>query len=527
MGKKKVGVVFLVILVAAAAAVGIWYYLNNGGRDSNDRVYVQKVSMIMGGATGVQNRYSGVVQPQKTVEVKADSERTIGEVFVQVGDTVEEGTPLFNYDVEDAKLEMEQEKLELDNQDIEISNFRKQIQDLEKERQAAAEANKFEYTTQIQTIETQIKKAEFEKSSKQLEIDKLQKRIDNSEVVSTASGVVKTINNGDNSDMGDSSSSAFMTILSTGEYRIQGTVNEQNIGMISVGAEVIIRSRVDEEITWRGVIDTIDTGETSEESSDDEYYESDSDSSASSSSKYPFYVTLESAEDLMLGQHVLIELDEGQTEEKEGIWLFSSYIVREGQENGLDMLPEGEEYLDSTEFWDSTEYLAPPEISDLMETTESLESTELSEGESPAYVWADNGNGRLEKRTVELGEYDAVLDEYEILSGLSEDDLIAWPMEGLYEGVRTVTDMDEVDYSSGLYNQEMGTEMWPEGSEMDMLPEEDFMDDNYDYDMEDDADFESDDSDGDMTADDNSALDNLMNENLEKDDSLLDMGVPE
>ena len=45
------------------------------------------------------------------------------------------------------------------------------------------------------------------------------------------------------------------------------------------------------------------------------------------------------------------------------------------------------------------------------------------------------------------------MDEYEIVSGLAEDDYIAWPMAGLYEGVTTVTDEAEVDYSSPLYNQ--------------------------------------------------------------------------
>ena len=66
-----------------------------------------------------------------------------------------------------------------------------------------------------------------------------------------------------------------------------------------------------------------------------------------------------------------------------------------------------------------------------------------------------------------LGAYDADLDEYEILSGLTEDDLIAWPMEGLYEGIITVTDMDEVDYSSGLYNQDGDTEaMWDDSEYM-------------------------------------------------------------
>ena len=93
MGKKKAAIVLGAIAVAAAAAAGIWYFWGNGGKDSKDRVYVEKVSSVTGNLMGAQNRYSGVVQPQETVEVNADSERTIGEVYVEVGDTVEAGTP--------------------------------------------------------------------------------------------------------------------------------------------------------------------------------------------------------------------------------------------------------------------------------------------------------------------------------------------------------------------------------------------------------------------------------------------------
>ncbi len=330
MGKKKAAIVLGAIAVAAAAAAGIWYFWGNGGKDSKDRVYVEKVSSVTGNLMGAQNRYSGVVQPQETVEVNADSERTIGEVYVEVGDTVEAGTPLFSYDTEDLTLELEQAKLELENQDIEISGYRNQIRELEKERTAAAEANKFEYTTQIQTIETQIKQAEFTKSSKQLEINKLQKRVDNSQVNSTASGIVKSIDDGQSQN---EDTTAYMTILSTGEYRIKGTVNEQNVGMISSGLDVIIRSRVDEDITWTGMIESLDTEESSG-SSDGDMMEG-SDDGENASSDYSFYVTLDDAEGLMLGQHVLIELDEGQTEEKEGIWLQSGYIVFEGREEGM------------------------------------------------------------------------------------------------------------------------------------------------------------------------------------------------
>lgn len=479
MSKKKLGVILCAILAAAAAAYGIWYFLGNSGKDSKDRVYVEKVSVIMGIGAGVQNRYSGVVQPQETVEVNADSERTVSEVLVEVGDEVEEGTPLFNYDTEDLNLELEQAKLELQNQDIEISNYKSQIQELEKERKDAAEGDKFEYTTQIQTVQTQIKQAEFEKSSKQLEIDKIQKKVDNSQVLSKASGVVKSINDGKSQD---EESSAFMTILSTGEYRIKGTANEQNINMIGAGLDVIVRSRVDESITWHGTIDNIDTEETADTSNSDMAY--DGEENAASSSDYTFFVSMDDIDGLMLGQHVLIELDEGQTEEKEGIWLYSGYIAFDDLESGAlenlngstETMEAGTESLfgleeDTESFWD----YAPG--------MEEMPTTEDMDEWGYPYVWADDGNGRLEKRDVVLGEYDTELDQYEIVSGLSEDDLIAFPMNGLYEGVKTVTDESEIDYSSGLYNQENGTEEMWNNTEWD---DSDIMDGGYDEEFYDD-----------------------------------------
>lgn len=456
MSRKKLAVILCAILVAAAAAVGIWYVLGSDGKDSKDRVYVEKVSVIMGNVTGAQNRYSGVVQPQETIEVNTDPERTVSEVLVKVGDAVEEGTPLFNYDTEDLNLELEQAKLELQNQDIEINNYKSQIQELEKERKDAAEGDKFEYTTQIQTVQTQIKQAEFEKSSKQLEIDKIQKKVDNSQTLSKAAGVVKSINDGNSQE---EESSAFITILSTGEYRIKGTANEQNVNMIGSGLDVIIRSRVDETITWTGTIDNIDTEETASDSNDDMSFNGEE--NAAASSDYSFFVSVDDIDGLMLGQHVLIELDEGQTETKEGIWLYSGYIAFDDLESGAlesingatESMEAGSETLfgmeEGTEsFWDYEPGMEMP-------------STEDMDDWGYPYVWADDGNGKLEKRDVELGEYDAELDQYEIVSGLSEDDLIAFPMEGLYEGITTVTDESEIDYSSGLYNQGNGTEeMW-------------------------------------------------------------------
>ena len=42
------------------------------------------------------------------------------------------------------------------------------------------------------------------------------------------------------------------------------------------------------------------------------------------------------------------------------------------------------------------------------------------------FVWADR-NGKLEKRTVELGEYNMMNDSFAVLAGITEDDYIAFP----------------------------------------------------------------------------------------------------
>ena len=487
MSKKKVGIIIgTVAVIAAAAAVAVWKFGGNMGHDSKDRVYVEKVSSIMGSSAGMQNRYSGLVQPQKTVDINADSERTIKEFLVKEGDTVEEGTPLFVYDTEDLEMDLQQAKLEIENTDLEISGYRSQIAELEKERNAASEDGKFEYTTQIQSVQTQIRQAEYEKSSKKLDIDKIQAKIDNSEVASTAEGVVKTLNDPKTSDANNmgGENNATISIMVTGTYRVKGTLDEQTINAVYPGSPVIIRSRVDETQTWTGTVDNIDTGETAGSDNDEMMsYSSGGDDGSNSASKYPFYISLDNADGLILGQHVLIELDQGQTEEKEGLWLYASYIVMGEGGNGEESLAMDQsmdiagESLFNTEadiageslFNTETGFDAMGDLGGDSDIASDVDVSGADTGAGEAFVWADDGNGKLMKKPVVLGEYDPMMDEYQILSGLTENDYIAFPMEGLYEGMITVTDQEEVDYSSGLYNQE-GTEYMDEFGTEQMYP---------------------------------------------------------
>ncbi|MFP3153222.1 efflux RND transporter periplasmic adaptor subunit [Lachnospiraceae bacterium ZAX-1] len=406
MNKKKIGIIIAIAVVVLAVAGGIWYFLRNGGTgggSSADKVYVESVKSILKGNAGVSNRYSGVIEPQETQEVKKNEDKTVKKLFVAAGDAVEVGTPLFEYDTEDLTSQLAQAKLDLEGIDNEISNYNNQINELSTERNAASADEKFQYTTQIQSTQNSIKQAEINKEGKAIEIKKIEESIENNVVASEIAGMVKTISeSGYDPNTGDSL--PYITILATGDYRAKGTINEQNIWTISEGQAVILRSRIDETQTWTGSIFKIDT-ENQVTNNNNGYAMSDG-SGGEAAAKYPFYITIDSVDGLILGQHVFIEMGEGQAEEaKEGIWLYESYLVRE---------------------------------------------------EEKAYVWAANNKNRLEKREVTLGEYNENEFSYEITAGLTEDDLITFPMPALYEGVATVTDSAEVDYTSPLYQEEGG-----------------------------------------------------------------------
>lgn len=413
MNKKKVAIMISVVVAAATTLGGCT------GESSADKVYVESVASLVSTNSGVQNRYSGVVEPQEVWEVNRNPEKTVKEVFVAEGDEVEEGTPLFEYDTDALKAELAQAELELEGMRNEITNYQEQIRQLNEEKNGAPEEEKFNYTVQIQSIQNNIKQTEYNIESKKIEMNKKQESIDNATVTSEMAGVVKAINESGMDEMGNST--AYITILATGDYRVKGLVSEQSVWSITEGQTVIIRSRIDEEQTWSGTISRVDT-ENQESNNQNGYMSS---SSGQTASKYPFYIDLDSTNGLILGQHVYIEMNEGQITEKEGIWLFEGYI-------GMD--------------------------------------------EAEPYVWVADKRNKLEKRQVELGEYDENLGEYEIKSGLSEEDYIAYPMPGLYEGVSTVTDIEEVDYSSPLYNQEGG--MGDEMIEGDGMMEDGMIDDS-------------------------------------------------
>lgn len=398
--KKKTAIIIGTAAAAAVLAGGLlWYFLARGTKsDSDNIVYVTPVEKLMeqSGNMGVLNRFAGVVESQETWNIPQNQEKTVKEILVETGQEVTVGQPLFTYDTEQAQQDLKQAELELERMDNDIANKKTQLQELEKEKKQAGKDAQLSYTIEIQTMQTEIKQSEYQKKSKETDIAKLKSDIENATVTSEIAGIVKKISTGTDEGMysyDQEEAQAFMTILATGDYRIKGKINEQNRDSIMQGQRVIVYSRVNADQTWSGTVGQIEL-DSPETNQNNMSYGSDS---SMQSSSYPFYVELDDADGLMLGQHVYMELDNGQTEEKEGIWLPEFYL------NDLDSKP---------------------------------------------YVWADNGKGKLEKRQVVLGEMDENTMEYQITEGLKADDAVTFPEYGLEEGMETEVSKERTGQSN-------------------------------------------------------------------------------
>lgn len=384
--KRKLWVVIGIIVLAVSVIVLSFFLLrDSGGTASQDAVFTTQVSELMGLSQtqqGLQNRYAGVVEPQKTLEIQLENGRTVAELFVKEGDEVKEGDALFRYDTEELSMSLEQQKLELEKLDNSLESQRQKIAELEKEKANAPSDQQLQYTMEIQESSANLKQSEYERKVKAMEIEKTQKSIEQAIVTTTMAGVVRSIEeNGATDEYGNPKS--FMTILATGEYRVKGLVNEQNIYMIQEGTPVTVHSRVRDDLVWSGSIVEIDTENASQGNQNNYYYGGGMSDTSLQSSKYPFYIVLDSYEGLMLGQHVYIETGETAAAHTEGVWIYEGYLMQE---------------------------------------------------EDGSYtVWAADGK-KIEKQPVTLGEYDEMLGQYEIVEGLTQESYIAWPEEGIEAG---------------------------------------------------------------------------------------------
>ena len=225
---------------------------------------------------GLVNRYAGIVVSGETATVKKGDKKVL-ETYVKEGDFVTEGDVLFCYDNEAMELQLSKLLLELEGYENTISNAEEDIPNLERQRDAAPAAQQLTYSLQIQELQANVREATYNKGLKEREIENLQEALEDTDVRAPISGRVMSVKNTENtgasSGYGDdtSGSDAYITIMDMTTYQVKGTINELNVGTLSEGMNVLIRSRLDESVTWSGVLDSIDW-ETKVQSNNSPYY---------------------------------------------------------------------------------------------------------------------------------------------------------------------------------------------------------------------------------------------------------------
>lgn len=431
MKKKRRGWVRILIVLIVLAAIGggaYWFYTQRGG-DDESAAYVQSVAEITGmGSVGLYAQYNGIVEAKDVIEVNPSGDLAVKECYVSTGSKVNEGDPLFRYDVDDLTISHAQILIDITGIENGLRTNREQLESLEKRLEKAKEKDRYEIELNIQTVELDIRKAEFDLKDKRQKAAEMQKLIDASEVTSPVSGTVRSVRDDTNSDpfgYSGGGSNAYITIIAGTDYCVKGTVNEQTVYTLYVGMPVLIRSRVSDTV-YRGTIYRVDTDKTV---SDQQMYYYDG--GGDRASKYAFYVEPDNIEGLMIGQHVLIDLNADESPDG-GLMLPGAFLI---EENG------------------------------------------------GFFVWAKGANDRIEKRRVEVGAYDEATECYEILSGLSPKDRIAFPDETVHAGMlATETAFVDPDAQPGFDDGAMFPENGMPGAyeepgyDPELLPGEDVVD---------------------------------------------------
>lgn len=344
-------------------------------------VYVQSVSSLMnmsGMAPG--DKFVGMVVSENVAEIKKDADKTVASLLVKEGDDVKEGQELFSYDTDELQLSLDKLQLEKEQLNASIQSYKTQIAQLEKDRDRAGSRDKLQYTIQIQTNQLDLKESELKLKTKEAEVARAEHLLENATVLSPVDGRITSISENGSDNYGNPL--PYITIQQAGAYRIKGVLNELQRGAVMEGDRVRMESRTDAGAFWLGTVTLVDYENPSQGNNNNYGMMSDE---MTSSSKYPFYVELDSSDGLLLGQHLYISTDTGEGSTA-AVTLSGAFVCYD--EDGS------------------------------------------------TYVWAENGRGKLEKRSVSLGEYNPMRDTFDVLEGLTVDDYIAFPdMEICKNGV--------------------------------------------------------------------------------------------
>ena len=369
-------------------ALGAALILGLTGCGSQTQIHADQAGMLTTAAT-TSDKFAGVVVSENAVEITRDTDQQIEELYVAVGDTVRVNEKLFEYDTDTLSLTIDKQELEIDKLDQQIKDLNTQIKDLEKQiktEKAKKEKNQDKQLLasldiQLRSVKADHTQATYDKQTLQAEITYNKNVLKNAVIRSPIMGTIRSI---------DENGTPYITIQQDGAFQVKGTLNELSLNAgIMEGVGVTVLSRVDPTQYWTGMVSMVDYNAGGSDEQNDMFGNVGDDLSTSTS--YPFYITLDDTEGLLLGQHVYIQI--------------SAAAI------GDELLRIPEQYIMDVMFDETTFF-------------------------NTGTVWAvDMVTLTLTKTTVVLGEYDPTYGTYVVESGITAEDYLADPtLPGVKEG---------------------------------------------------------------------------------------------
>lgn len=264
---------------------------------------------------------SGIVKPKSRQTIHLDTKKgKVLETNIKEGDEVKKGQILFQYTSEEMAFELKKTELEFDNQQKVVnqkqeesgfkwSRYNERYQELEtakanlnagaeEDLSVLEEEKKQKEDLLNQSLEearladTEVSNAQLELEQKKLALDTLRKQNEGNSVAADIDGrVVKIAENQLNSEVFDSKE-AFIEIVDTSEYYIEGVVDEFRKDQLSLEQKTEVIDRTNEKNKWTGKICKIDELSSTDDKSQNETEENPN------LSKYPYKVIMEKKDPL-------------------------------------------------------------------------------------------------------------------------------------------------------------------------------------------------------------------------------------
>ena len=363
-------------------ALGAAMILGLTGCGGQNQVNVEQAGMLTTAAT-VSDKFAGVVVSENVVEIQRDTEKQIDELYVAAGDVVRVNEKLFEYDTDTLSLTVDKQELELDKLEQQIKELTTQKTNLEKQIKSEKKADvKATLNLTLRSVQADLTQATYDKDSLKAEITYNKNMLKNAVVRSPIKGTVRSINE---------SGSPYITIQQAGAFQIKGVLNELSLNAgIMEGVGVTILSRTDPTAFWTGMVSMVDYNNASTGEQDNMFGGGDG---MSTSTSYPFYITLDNTDGLLLGQHVYIQISAAAVDDD---------LLRIPEHYVMDVVMDEETWM----------------------TTGTV-------------LGVDMQTQKLIKLPVTLGEFDPTYGTYVILDGITAESYLADPTDaGVKEGAQ-------------------------------------------------------------------------------------------